>query len=133
MTTPTFPLRAPPGTTHSPAPWDLEHLDGREDVVALKDGRGDLIALLPIRRPETRMVFMGFSTEGAEDPAQERNLEIIRLAPELLAQLTKVASGTHAMLVGMLCLAGISEAHAIKLADQRLQTTNDLITKARGQ
>ena len=132
MTTPTAPPPAP-GTTHSPAPWDLEHLDGSEDAVALKDGKGDVIALLPIRRPERRMVFMGFSTEGAEDPIQERNLEIIRLAPELLAQLAKVASGTHAMLVGMFCLGGISEAHAIKLADQRLQTTNDLITKARGE
>ena len=120
-------------TTHSPGIWDLQHVDGRDDVVALTDGRGELIALLPIRRPERRDLFMGLPIEGGEDPIQERNLEIIRLAPELLARLEKVVSGTHAMLVGMFCLGGISENLAIELADQRLQTANALITKARGQ
>ena len=108
-------------------------MDGRDDVVALTDGRGELIALLPIRRPERRDLFMGLPIEGGEDPIQERNLEIIRLAPELLAQLEKMVSGTQAMHVGMFCLGGISEDLANKLADQRVRTANSLIAKARGQ
>lgn len=107
--------------THSPAIWDLEHMDGREDVVALKDGKGDLIALLPIRRPETRMVFNYFSTEGAEDPTQERNLEIIRLAPELLTELESLVKATRIILGRMGELAD---------ASQRAAT---LIAKAHGQ
>lgn len=38
MTPPTTPPPAP-GATHSPETWDMEHVDGREDVVALKDER----------------------------------------------------------------------------------------------
>jgi hypothetical protein len=106
---------------HSPRIWDLEHVDGREDVVALKDGRGDVIALLPIRRPERRSVFMGFSEQGGEDPIQERNLETIRLAPELLAELESLVNVTRIILGRMGELADASQKAAT------------LIAKARGQ
>ena len=123
MTTPTFPLRAPPGTTHSPAPWHIHGQSESGRYITVKAANGRTVARVPFNAENTPLA----------DFTDAQDALLTSLAPELLAQLAKVASGTHAMLVGMFCLGGISEAHAIKLADQRLQTTNDLITKARGQ
>lgn len=110
------PMNAP--AAHSPRIWDLEHVDGREDVVALKDGRGDVIALLPIRRPSSA-AFMGFPIQGGEDPIQERNLETIRLAPELLAELESLVRATRIILGRMGELADASQQAATLIAKAR--------------
>ena len=103
---------------HSPRIWDLEHVDGREDVVALKDGRGDVIALLPIRRPPSA-AFMGLPIQGGEDPIQERNLETIRLAPELLAELESLVGAIRIILGRMGELADASQQAAALIAKAR--------------
>ena len=117
MTTPTFPLRAPPGTTHSPAPW---HISGQSEsgrYITVKAANGRTVARVP---------WNGENTPLAECTDAQDAL-IIALAPELLAALedmvamvTELGRGFATASLGM---GGIF----------RLEKAEKLAAKARGQ
>ena len=123
MTTPTFLLRAPDGTTHSPAPWSLKRTEAHPYGMRLCAADGNYIADItsPIPAcPNHRRAALN-----------QRDLRIIRSAPELLA-----AAEDMVRLVLELtnALRGMPGAPSLDLGGIfRLEKAEKLAAKARGQ
>ena len=118
MTTPTFPLRAPPGTTHSPAPW---HISGQSEsgrYITVKAANGRTVARVPFNREDTPLP----ECTDAQDAL------LTSLAPELLAQLDNMVA-----LVRECFEAGGLFDDDGDDADRRLNKAANLIAKARSQ
>ena len=117
MTTPTFPLRAPPGTTHSPAPWHIQGQSESGRYITVKASNGRTVARVPFNREDTPLA----------ECTDARDALTIALAPELLAALEDMVALhrqrsqlTHPPDDGVPW-------------DQRIANADALITRARGE
>lgn len=77
MTTPTFPLRAPPGTTHSPGPWRIHGQSESGRYITVKAANGRTVARVPFTPENTPL----------EQCTDASDALLIAAAPELLAAL----------------------------------------------
>jgi hypothetical protein len=116
VTTPTFPLRAPPGTTHSPAPW---HISGQSEsgrYITVKAANGRTVARVPWNGENTPLL----ECTDAQDAL------LTSLAPELLAALEDMVA--LAIKLGNFAYSTDTSADIVAV-----RKTQALITKARGQ
>lgn len=108
----------PLSTTHSPGPWSLKETEAHPYEVHLCDAYGQYIA--DITSPIPVLPYKGFDALG------QRNLELIRSGPELLAALQDMVS----LAIKLGNLAGGTDTSADLVT---LRRTQALIAKVRGQ
>ena len=109
----------PPSTTHSPGPWSLKETEAHPYEMHLCDAYGQYIA--DITSPIPVLPDKGF------DALSQRNLELMRLGPELLAALQDMVA------LVCECLEQAIFDDEGEDAERRLQIANSLIAKAHGQ